>query len=180
MDALKLLVDRRSIRKFTEEKVERNLMKEIISSSAYAPTWANFQVVRYNVIDDEKIKTRIGEECYQGFKGNMATLNNAAGVVVLSYVNGKSGHSPSGEVASAKGDAWALFDAGIAAQQFCLVAYAKGVGTVIQGIFDEGKIAEIINLPKNEIVAAVIPYGYEEIHPKAPKRLGVEEISRFI
>ena len=180
MEALKLLVDRRSIRNFTDKKVGRDLIKEIIYSSVYAPTWANFQVVRYNVIDDEKIKTRIEEECYHGFKGNMATLNNAAGVVVLSYVNGKSGHAPSGEVASSKGDAWALFDAGIAAQQFCLVAFAKGVGTVIQGIFDESKIAEIIDLPKDEIVAAVIPYGFEAIHPKAPKRLGVEDISRFI
>ncbi|MFA7109662.1 MAG: nitroreductase family protein [Sphaerochaetaceae bacterium] len=180
MDALELLVDRRSIRSFTDKKVERDLMKEIIEAAAFAPTWANFQVVRYNIIEDENIKRRIGEEGYQGFKGNMATLNNAAGVVVLSYVNGKSGHAPSGEVASSKGDAWALFDAGIAAQQFCLVAYAKGVGTVIQGIFDENKIAEIIDLPKNEIVAAVIPYGYEAKHPKAPKRLSVDEISRFI
>lgn len=109
----------------------------------------------------------------------MATLENAAGAVIISYVNGKSGHAPTGEVASTKGDTWSMFDAGIATQQFCLAAYEKGIGTVIQGLFDEEKIAEIIDLPEEEIVAAVIPYGYEEIHPKTPPRKSVDEVVRF-
>ena len=180
MDAVTMLRERRSVRRFKQEKVDRNIMKEIIETASFAPSWANFQIARYTVVDSEDIKTRIGEEGYNGFKGNIATLNNAAGVVILSYVNGKSGHAPTGEVASEKGDTWSMFDAGIAAQQFCLAAYEKGIGTVIQGIFDEKAVAKIIDLPEGEIVAAVIPYGFEETHPKTMEHKSVEEIGRFI
>ncbi|MFA9422216.1 MAG: nitroreductase family protein [Sedimentibacter sp.] len=180
MDAITMLRERRSIRRFKQEKVERDIMKEIIETASFAPSWSNFQIARYTVVDNEDVKTRIGEEGYNGFEGNIAALNSAAGVVILSYVKGKSGHKPNAGIASEKGDTWSMFDAGIAAHQFCLAAHEKGVGTVIQGIFDEKAIAKIINLPEDEIVAAVIPYGFIEKIPRALEHGTVEQISRFI
>jgi nitroreductase len=179
MEALTMLRERRSVRRFKQEKVDREVMKELIETAIFAPTWSNFQIVRYTVVDSEELKTKIGAEGYNGFKGNIDALNSAAGVVIASYVNGKSGHAPSGEIASSKGDTWSMFDAGVAVQQFCLAAYEKGIGTVIQGIFDEKKIAELIDLPEDEIVAALIPYGYEEKHPKTAPRIGIDEVIRF-
>ncbi len=180
MDARTMLRERRSIRKFKQEKVDRNIMKEIIETASFAPSWANTQIARYTVVDNEDVKKRIGEEGYNGFAGNIATLDSAVGVVILSYVNGKSGHKPTGGVASEKGDTWSMFDAGIAAHQFCLAAHEKGVGTVIQGIFDEKVIAKIIDLPEGEIVAALIPYGFIERIPRALEHGTVEQIARFI
>ncbi len=179
MDAVKLLKERRSIRKFKDEKVDRDLMKEIISTSVYAPSWANTQIARYTVIDNKEIMERLGNEVFMGFKFNTKILSNAAGVVVLSYVKGKSGYGPDGKYATSKGSSWEMFDAGIAAQTFCLAAYEKGVGTVILGIFDENKVAEIIDLPEGEEVGALIPYGFETEHPIAPKRNSVEDVLRF-
>lgn len=125
MEAITMLKERRSVRKFKDEKVDRKAMEEIIEISTFAPSWCNYQIARYTVVDDKELMAKIGEKCYNGFKGNIATLNCAAGVVIISYVNGKSGHAPSGEMASTKGDTWSMFDAGIAAQQFCLAAYEK-------------------------------------------------------
>ncbi len=73
-----------------------------------------------------------------------------------------------------------MFDAGIAAQSFCLAAWDKGIGTVIMGIFDEEKIAEAINLPQDETVAALIATGYFDQTPAAPPRKSAEEITRTI
>lgn len=179
MEAKTMLRERRSVRRFSQEKVSGDIMREIIETSSFAPSWANFQIVRYNVIEDEELKNKISKECYNGNKGNMATLDNATGAVVISYVEGKSGHAPTGEVVTAKKETWSMFDAGISAQQFCLAAYEKGVGTVMQGLFDEKKIAEIIGLPENEIASIVIPYGYVENHPNTPPRKSIEEIARF-
>ena len=53
---------------------------------------------------------------------------------------------------------WEVFDAGIAAQQFSLAAYSKGVGSVIMGVINAEKIAEIINLPSEEKIAALIVF----------------------
>lgn len=42
------------------------------------------------------------------------------------------------------------------------------------------ELAELIGLPEDETVAAVIPYGYEIKHPKAAPRLSVEEVLRYL
>ncbi len=180
MDAITMLKERRSVRNFTNEKVDKAVIADIIETATYAPSWANFQIVRYTVVEDATVKARIGSEGYNGFEGNIGTLNRAAGVVVISYVDGKSGFGPNGENVSSKGNTWGMFDAGVATHQFCLAAYEKGVGTVIQGIFNEEKIAEIIDLPKDQVVAAVIPYGYETQHPTARPRNTVSDVTRYL
>lgn len=181
MDAIKMLKERRSVRKFKNQKVDRELIKELVSTSTFAPTWANTQTARYNIIDDKETQAKLAE-CMNGFAFNQKTSARSAGVVVISAVKGLSGYSPTGEIDTKKGDTWKFFDAGIAAQTFCLAAHEKGLGTVILGIFDEDEVAEVINLPENEVVECLIPYGYpesDETKP-APKRLSVDEVIRFV
>ena len=55
-----------------------------------------------------------------------------------------------------KGSHWESFDAGIAAQTFCLAAWDKGVGTVIMGLFDEKEIAKAVQIPEGQQICAVI------------------------
>jgi len=100
---------------------------------------------------------------------------------VLSFVKGKSGKLDEyGDLDSANGHVWEVFDAGIACQTFCLAAHAKGVGTCIMGVIDEDSISDIIQLPSNETVAALIVYGYGEgDHPSSTPRKEVGEILRF-
>ena len=105
-------------------------------------------------------------------------------MVVLSYVTGESG-SLTGKVEKSSeetvSDNWACFDAGIACLQLCLAAYVKGVATCILGVINNEAIAQRINLPKNEKVAAIIVYGYEDgEHHDAPKRKDIDEVLRFI
>ena len=181
MEAVQMLKERRSVRKFKDQKVDREILKELVSTATFAPTWANSQTARYNIIDDTEAQAKLAE-CMNGFAFNQKTATRAAGVVIISAVKGLSGYSPAGELDTKKGDTWALFDAGVAAQTFCLAAYEKGLGTVILGIFDEDKVAKAINLPENEVVECIIPYGYPEsddIKP-APKRKTVDEVLRFV
>lgn len=189
MDAITNIKERRSIRKFKNEKVDRETMKEIVSLSSWAPSWTNTQTARYTLVDDETVISQLATEGVNDFVYNIGTLKNAKGVAVLSYVQGKSGKLPKetyGETkdfegyATTKADAWEVFDAGIACQTFCLAAHAKGVGTCILGVIDEKSIAEIVNLPKEENVAALIVYGYEDGHPSPTPRKDAEEILRFI
>ena len=163
-------------------------MKEIVSISRFAPSWTNTQTARYTLIDDEETIQKLATDGVNEFVYNIGTLKKAKGVAVLSYVQGKSGRLPKeiyGETksfngfATTKANEWEAFDAGIACQTFCLAAYAKGVGTCILGVIDEKSISEIINLPENETVAALIVYGYADGEVSAPKRKNVEDILRF-
>ena len=179
MDAITAIKERRSVRKFKNEKVDREIMKEIVDISRWAPSWVNYQIARYTLVDNEEMIKEIANEGVNGFVYNIDTLKNAKGVAVLSFLKGKSGTYDKKYVTS-KGSTWEVFDAGIACQTFCLAAHAKGVGTCIMGVIDEKSIAKIVNLPEEETVAALIVYGYEdEEHVAVSKRKNVEEIMRF-
>lgn len=182
MDAVEMIKERRSVRKFKNEKVNRETMKEIVSISRWAPSWANYQIARYTLVDDEEIIQKFATDGVKGFVYNINTLKNAKGVVVLSFVKGKSGKLEKyGDFEASNTHIWEAFDAGIACQTFCLAAHAKGVGTCIMGVIDEESIAEIVGLPEEETVAALIVYGYEEgEHPAPTPRKNVEEIMRFV
>ena len=69
-----------------------------------------------------------------------------------------------------------MFDAGIAAQTFCLAAHEKGIGTVILGVFDDKKVGEIVGVPEGQTVATVIAMGYPVFAPEMPPRKSVDEL----
>ncbi|MCT4613801.1 MAG: nitroreductase family protein [Marinifilaceae bacterium] len=181
MNAEELLRERRSVRKFKDEKVDKAIMTEIVELSRWAPSWANTQVARYTITDNEQIIESIANEAVKGFSYNMKTLKNAKGVAILSYVKGLSGMIQQYNIDSGEDNTWDVFDAGIACQTFCLAAHSKGVGTCIFGVIDQEKIAELVNLPSDQSVAALIVYGYEEgEHAQAAQRKDVDQILRFV
>lgn len=179
MDAIELLKERRSVRKFKQEKVNHETMKEIIELARWAPSWGNFQVARYTIVDNDDLIKQLVTDGVKGFVYNVNTLKEAQGVMVLSFVKGKSGKLDTDEYVTSKGNVWEVFDAGIACQQFCLAAHAKGVGTCIMGVIDEDGISKVVGLPEEETVAALIVYGYEDgEHAKPTPRKAVEDILR--
>lgn len=183
MDAIEMIKERRSVRTFKNETVSRETMREVIDIARWAPSWANFQVARYTLIDDAATIGKLANDGVKGFVYNMNTLKNAKGVAVLSFVKGKSGKldPEKDEYATDKANIWEVFDAGIACQTFCLAAHAKGVSTCIFGVIDDESISKIAGLPEDETVAALIVYGYEEgEHAKPTPRKEVDEILRFV
>lgn len=178
MDGKKLLKTRTSVRKYQDELVSKEIMDQVIELARWAPSWKNYQVARYNLIEDKDVINSIANLGVNNFIYNEKTLKNAKSICVLSYVKGVSG-THEGELATSKSD-WEIFDAGIAAHQFCLSCYEYGVGTVIMGIIDAEKIAELIDLPDNEAVASLIVYGYHDGEYPAPRpRKDIEEIRRY-
>ncbi len=182
MEAIKMIQERRSVRKYKNEKVSRELMREIVDLAKWAPSWANFQIARYTIIDNEEIIQRIATEGVHNFSYNTGTLLRTKGIVVLSYVLGKSGKKGDDEgYVTQKNNEWEMFDAGIACQTFCLAAHAKGVGTCIFGIIDDEFIGKLIQLPENETVAAIISFGFEDgEHANPTPRKEVNDIIRFV
>ncbi len=183
MDAVELLKSRRSIRKFKEQKVDRETMKEIIDIARWAPSWANYQIARYTLVDDPETIRKLSTDGVKGFVYNVKTIENAKGVAILSFVQGKSGKIDADKIPDfddSRAHVWEVFDAGIACQTFCLAAHAKGVGTTIFGIIDEQSISEIINLPADETVGALIVYGYPDEAPQPTPRKEAADIVRFI
>lgn len=181
MELISGIRERRSIRKFQKEKVDRELLMQVVADAAYAPSWKNSQPARYLITDEEDVIRRLADEkCMQGFRFNMDHLSKAPAVVILTVVKGRSGYEKDGSFSTSKGSHWQSFDAGIAAQTFCLAAWERGLGTVIMGLFDEDEIAKVVPIPEGQEIAAVIAIGYPETKPEIPGRKTAQELAVFL
>lgn len=179
MELIQGIQERRSIRKFKTEAISHELMQEIVDIATYAPSWKNTQIARYTVIDTPEMKQALSDDCMLDFAYNQKTANGAAAIVAVSMVKARSGYERDGSFSTTQGTHWESFDAGIATQTFCLAAHAKGLGTVIMGIFDENKVAQLLTLPEGQSVAALVAIGYADEAPAAPKRKPSAELLQF-
>ena len=100
--------------------------------------------------------------------------------MVQCFVKDRSGFERDGSYSTERGDGWQMYDAGISAANFCDAAYETGLGSVVLGIFDFKKAAQILSLPANTEAVALIPLGYPAEMPQAPKRKSVDELLTFI
>ena len=179
MNGIEMIKTRRSIRKFTDEKVAREVIENIMETARFTQSWKNTQTARFTFVQNEEMIGRIANEGVNGFIYNIKTLQNAKNVAVLSYVTGVSGMGEE-EYATSKGGEWEVFDAGIACQTFTLAAHAEGIGTCVMGIIDDSKIGEIIGLSAGQKVGALIVFGHPAQEGREPQRLTVDELTTFI
>ena len=180
MEALECIKTRRSVRKFTEQPVTADEIAQVIEAATYAPSWKNTQTTRYTLVTDPAVKQHMVNDCMMGFAFNQKTAGGAPAIVVVSTVPGRSGFDRDGAFSTSLGTHWQSVDAGAAAQTFCLAAHELGLGTVIMGIFDAEKVAEAVQLPEGQQVAALITIGHPAEDPTAPKRKTVDELLRTI
>lgn len=178
MDAISCIKERRSIRKFTTEPVAHDLLAQIVETASYAPSWKHTQIARYVAVEGE-LKDRIASECTESWPNNGKIIAAAPMLIAVTVIKNRSGFERDGSYSTNRKDGWQMFDAGIAAQTFCLAAHEKGIGSVILGIFDEAKAASILDVPEDRDLIALIPIGYPDETPAAPKRKLVEDLLSY-
>ena len=177
MKTVDCIKTRRSVRKFTEEKVPHEVLEQLVELSRWAPSWKNTQIARYVAVEDEALKSRIAEEAT--IPWNEGIIKGAPVLMVMTYVEKRSGFERDGSFSTTKGDRWQNFDCGVAAATFGLAAHELGLGSVVLGIFDEKKLAELLDLPEGMGVACLMPLGYPAEEPAAPKRKEVSELLSY-
>ena len=137
MTTAECIRQRVSCRRFQETPIPREDIRRVVDLARFSPSWKNTQPVRYIVIDDPALKERMARECIPGQGFNTKTINRAAALAVIAYVPGLAGQGDA-PLTERQAAGWEMFDAGIAAQTFCLAARDLGIGTCILGIFDAG------------------------------------------
>ena len=175
MELIKCMEERRSIRRYKKQTVDRDLIKQLIEAAILAPSWKNSQVSRYYAVDGDQKDQFMA--CLPEFNQNNS--KDASTIIVSTVVNGRSGFEKDGSYTTHLKDGFQYFDNGLQVQNLCLKAYELGLGTLIMGIYDEQKIRECLSIPEDEVVVAVIAVGYPDIEPAMPKRKNVEDILFF-
>ena len=88
MDLITGIKERRSVRRFADKPVPRELIAEVVEIARFAPSWKNTQIARYIVVDNpEKIAALASDKCTYGFEYNIKTTAGALAMVLILYSN---------------------------------------------------------------------------------------------
>lgn len=179
MTAKECIINRRSIRKFKPDAVDTQLLKGIVETASYAPSWKHTQITRYIAVEGA-LKDKIADEGTKMFPNNGNIIKNAPVLIAVTVIKGRSGYERDGSFSTDRGDGWQMYDAGVASQTFCLAAHEAGLGTVIMGIFDRPVVSSLLQIPEDRELVALIPIGYADEEPVAPRRKPVDELISFL
>ncbi len=161
MDVLEAIKQRRSIRQFTEQAIERELLEQILDAARWAPTAGNQQRWRFTVVTDPTVKEMVRKVS----PGIFATP--AAFVVICAEA------APD---ASDWDERTYLADCSIAAQNIMLAAHALGLGTCVALSYARSAVQEILDIPDQVKPELVITLGYPAEDPAPPPRLPLNQI----
>ncbi len=168
METRQCILQRRSVRKFTDQDVTNEQLAELLQAANYAPSWANTQCWEFIIVRDRVIKEKLIDTIPEANTTRTVILN-APVVIVACGKLGKSGFY-NGNAATSKDDNWYLYDVGLATQNISLAAHDMGLGSVILGLFDADAAGKVLNLPDSVKVVTLMPLGVPVKESKAPPR----------
>ena len=178
MEFQTLIKDRRSVRKYKEgTAITRDVIEEILRDSQKAASWKNTQTARYYIADTPEAL----ELVKQGMPDfNIRNTMNAPVLMVTTFVRGQSGCSTSYEYVNEAGDCWGAYDLGFAHAYLLLAARERGIDSLITGMRDSEALRKVCNIPDDEIVMAVLAFGYRDGEPAFRERKNLDEIRKYL
>ncbi len=171
-DFFELLKTRRSIRKYEKRQIPEADLQKVFEAVQWSPSWANTQCWEIVAVKDGDVKEKL-KATLPPTNPAAAAIEAAPVVIALCAGKNKAGYYK-GEASTVFGD-WMMFDLGIAAQSLCLAAWELGLGTVIVGLFDHKAARQVLSVPDDYELVALIPLGYPDHSSSPPKRRAVEE-----
>lgn len=189
---------RRSIRKFKNEPVSREIIIELLDAARLAPSGCNAQPWRFKIVEDLKTKERLAQAAY-----NQSFIAEAPVVLVCcadisGYISGTaSGAQDLGKTGAledrivkilcSSADEMknvSIYEIGpriaanvaIAIEHIILRALDFGLGTCWIRLIKEDQIKEIFRWTNNIYVVALLPVGYPDEFPLPRKRIRIEDL----
>lgn len=162
MDFWTALYGRRSIRKFKPDPVPREAVEQVMHAGIWAPSSCNYQMWDLVAVDDPEVNARLSALSIQ--------MGNAPVNIVVSY----------GRDFSEEGSA-NIQSASALIQNMSLAAHVLGLGTFwITQMGDAEKVREVVGLPYDRLVIAVLAVGWPKVTPRSgPKRRPLGAVSHW-
>lgn len=164
MEAIEAIHTRRSIRKYTDRPVPRELVNELLRAAMCAPSAVNAQTWVFIVIDDRKLLDEIPKF------SPYASMCREAPLAILVC----------GDTTLEKAPGFWVQDCSAATQNLLLAAHAVGLGAVWTGIYPREDRVEsfrkAFGLPNHVIPLGLVPIGYPAQRPVLQDRYRVEKV----
>ena len=162
MDVMEAIKNRRSIRQFTDQPIEKDKLERLLEAARWAPSGGNLQRWRFVVVTSPSQR-----ELVKKFAPGIFAIPSAFIIIC----------------AETEPDAneWKkrlyLADCSIASQNIMLAAHAMGMGTCVALSYAKSAISEILDLPDNVEPMLVVTLGYPAEDPEPPPRLELSQMT---
>jgi nitroreductase len=167
MDVMEAIKKRYSVRSYQDRAVETEKLDSILEAARLAPSASNRQEWRFIVVRDKNIRQRL----MQAAKDQ--TFVGQAPVVVACCAKTDSHVMTCGQQCYP-------IDVAIAIEHMALKATEEGLGTCWIGAFYEDKVKEVLGIPKDIRVVALLALGYPvKLRPNPKDRLRLKEIVMY-
>jgi nitroreductase len=161
MTLFDVILNRRSIRKYSDKEIPKDVLEKIVEAGRQSPSAANRQPYHFIIVTDLEIKKEI--------TGIFSGFISKAPLIIIGCAN------PNARLTGK----WATIDTTIALENMVLAATSLGIGTCWIGSFNEQKIKEKLNVPQNWIVVALISLGYPAETPNPRKKKETTELFSY-
>jgi len=158
MSLLDVILSRRSIRRYENKEIPKDVLDKIVEAGRQSPSAANRQPYRFVIVTDSEIKKEL--------KGRFSRFLKDAPVVIVGCANPKA-------LLTGK---WATVDTTIALENMALAAWSLGIGSCWIGSFNEEKTKELLKIPEDWKVVALVTFGYPAEQPKPRKKKPTKEL----
>ncbi len=163
MDIKKAIWQRRTVRKYQQEKIKTEFLTELVAAARLAPSAANIQPLAYLVIDDKaKLDQVFPLLSWAGYLAPHGTPGEGekptAYIIVLADSNIR-----------AEGF---QYDVGAAIQNMQLLALEEGIGCCWIRSVKRPEMQEILAIPENYLIDSVLALGYSAQQAEAEDEQG--------
>jgi len=165
MDLFEVIEKRRSIRGYKPTPIPNEHLKKILEAARLAPSGKNLQPWRFIIVRSPERKRMLADAA-------MNQMFIAEADVVIVALSDPTVYSSTGTRRRIP----YLQDPMIAIEHMILAATALGYGTCWIGAFNEDKVKQIVNAPKELAVIALLPIGVPNEDPPPRPRKSFEEI----
>ena len=166
MNIIESILTRRSIRKYTPEKIKEEELITILECAMSAPSAGNAQPWHFIVIDDIEIFKKICE--FHPFAKMTLSASHAILVCGDTNLEKYKGRIP--------------LDCSAATMNILLSAHGLGIGSVWVGIYPEeirmNGMRKTLQLPENIIPISLVSLGYPDENRGRENRFKAERIHR--
>lgn len=159
--ALEKCRNRRSIRKFSDEKVDWKTIYNILEASFNAPCAGNIQNFKVIVIGDEKKKKEIAKCAFRQF-----WITQAPTVLIVTREDE--------EVKKEYFDEGALYsvqNVSAFVENILLLASMHDLGACWVGAYHKSELKKLLEVPENVEIDAIIPVGHPIENPEIDKNI---------
>jgi nitroreductase len=171
MEFFHVIRNRHSVRVFTEQPIEPDVLTPIFKAIQSAPTAGNLQAYQVYMTDTPEKITALGKAAY-----DQTCVSGATAVLVFCTDAPRS----EDKYKERGRELYCIIDTTIAATIGHLAAVAQGLGSVMVGAFKPDEVAGIVGAPSYQVPILMLPLGYPNEEPEATSRRSMDDLFKRV